>query len=74
MIDLNSDTVEKLRDRYRHIHPLVFHRSCERAKSEVDLFDILENIPKNRPIFWSEDDHAWVHTEDLLLAKNFKLD
>jgi len=72
-MNLNSETKEKLRDRYRHVHPLVFHRSCERATSDVDLFDILENLPEKRPVYWSEDDHGWVCTQDLLLAKNFKL-
>jgi len=71
---INSEIVEKLRDRHRHVHPLIFHRSCERANSDVDLFDILENLPSKRPIYWSEDEHRWVHTQDLLLAKNFKLD
>lgn len=73
-MNFNPETIEKLRDRYRHIHPLIFHRSCERANSEVDLFDILEGMPEKKPIYWNESSHSWVHTRDLFLSENFRLD
>ena len=60
---LDQKIVEKLRERYKDIHPLIFHRSLEHAKTEVELFDILESMPKNYPIVWSEDNFCWVKTD-----------
>jgi hypothetical protein len=56
---------EKLRERYSHIHPAIFHRSCECANSAGDLFDILEGIPQRYPIFWSDRRHQWVTVKDI---------
>lgn len=44
MIDVNSEAVLKIKERYNQIHPLVVHRSVERAKSPGDLFDILDSL------------------------------
>jgi len=60
---LDQKIVEKLRERYKDIHPLIFHRSLEHSKTEVELFDILESMPKNYPIVWSEDKFCWVKTD-----------
>jgi hypothetical protein len=48
-----------LQIRYSHIHPLIFMRSLEKAKSNGELFDILETIPKEYPIRWDEDNRCW---------------
>jgi len=68
---LDPIVVEKLRERYNKVHPLIFHRSVEHAKSAGELFDILETIPRRLPILWDEQKHQWVHTEDLTLESNF---
>lgn len=44
MIDFESDAVVKIKERYNQIHPLIVHRSMERAKSPGDLFDILDYL------------------------------
>ena len=69
---LDQKIVEKLRERYKDIHPLIFHRSLEHAKTEVELFDILESIPKSYPIVWSEDDFCWIKTDLIVKAKSSK--
>jgi hypothetical protein len=63
-----DDIQVALKARYPHIHPLIFQRSLEKAKSNGDLFDILEGVPKQYPIVWDEKNHCWKYTDDLLQA------
>lgn len=70
---IDETTLEALRKRYPQVHPLLFQRSVERAKSGGDLFDILETVPEVYPILWSDKEHRWVHTDDILQAEQFKL-
>jgi hypothetical protein len=70
---LDHKIVQGLKDRYSHIHPLLFQRSLERAKSNGDLFDILDTVPDRFPIVWDESSSRWVTTDDLLQSKDFSL-
>lgn len=55
------DEIQKsLKDRYYHIHPLIFYRSCEKSRTNGELFDILESMPKSYPIVWDEEKRKWV--------------
>lgn len=63
---------EAMRERYAHLHSLVFQRSVDKAKTHGELFDILETIPDEYPIVWDEEARRWVHTKDLLQAKTVK--
>ena len=56
---LNQEIVNKLKQRYKDIHPLIFHRSLEHSKKEVDLFDLLDSFPKAYPVAWDEDNFCW---------------
>lgn len=56
----------KLRERYTHVHPLIFSRSCSYAKNLGELFDILEGIPKKYPIIWDDKEKQWVTVDDVL--------
>lgn len=71
-VDRTSDLIQKLRQRYPNLPPLLFHRSIERARSNGDLFDILDGCPAKYPITWSESDYCWVTTDDLFLKRNFR--
>lgn len=62
-----SSVQEALRDRYAHLHPLLFHRSVEKARTDGELFDLLESV-NEYPIIWDEDARAWKKT-DLLLVR-----
>lgn len=64
--------VKKLKDRYKGIHPLVFHRSLERANNLGELFDILETVPEY-PMVWNEDIRRWEKTKDISQQGKFKL-
>jgi len=72
MIDENI--LDGLRARYSSIHPLIFHRSVEKASSPGDLFDILDLFPEKYPVIWSEEDHRWVTTNDLVQINKFDME
>ena len=63
------ETVDVLRKRYPKLHLLVFQRSVEKARNDVELFDILESIPEEMPVLWDEKLRRWVNTDDLMQAK-----
>jgi len=58
---LNEKIVAKLKERY-NLHPLIFHRSVERAKTDVELFDTLESFPNKYPVVWNDKKRCWVTT------------
>jgi hypothetical protein len=58
--------IQSLRERYSHIHPLIFKRSCEKAVTNGELFDILSSLPENYPIIWCDKDKMWKHIDNLL--------
>jgi hypothetical protein len=57
-----------LRERYKDKHPLLFQRSVEHAKTNGELFDIMESMPE-LPVVWDHDSRRWV-TTDLVQSKN----
>ncbi len=69
---LDEETVDKLKDRYPQMHPLLFNRSVERARSVGELFDILESVPTEYPVVWSEEEYRWAHTNDLFQLEGLK--
>ena len=71
---LNKDIIVSLEKRYKDIHPLIFRRSVDHARSDVDLFDILDSFPKKYPLTWSEQNRRWVIVNnDLFLASKFRI-
>lgn len=58
----------KLRQRYGSLHPLLFSRSVEKAKTVSELFDILDTVP-DLPVTWDETKRRWVSISDPLLSK-----
>jgi len=67
------DSVQKaLRNRYPDVHPLIFQRSVEKAKTNGELFDILETIPQEFPLVWCEEKRVWEYTDDLLQNQKHK--
>lgn len=60
-----DDVQDALRKRYQHLHPLIFARSVERAETNGELFDILEEFPVEYPVVWDDSQRKWVFTEDL---------
>lgn len=68
---ISKEMTDVLRVKYSSVNALMFHRSKERAKTAGELFDILDTIPEEFPIVWSEEDKRWVTTKDLFQAKTF---
>jgi len=55
-----DEVQEALRNRYPNVHPLVWHRSVEYAKTNGELFDIMESMPLEMPIVWDNEQRTWV--------------
>lgn len=58
-----------LKKRYENLHPLIFHRSVEKAKDLGELFEILEGIPPSPPLSWDESKRRWVKDYDIIGKK-----
>ena len=71
---IDPKALEGLRQRYTHIHPLIFHRSIEKSSTAGELFDILDTFPDKYPVFWNDDTHRWEYTQDLTLSSRFEFD
>jgi hypothetical protein len=69
---LTDEAIQPLKSRYAHVHPLIFHRSCEKACTVGELFDILDTIPQSFPIIWNGETKRWEKTDDLFQSKNFQ--
>lgn len=62
---IDDNALANFRAKYSRVHPLVFHRSLERAVSALDLFEILESVPKEVPFSWDEGSRSWRRDEDV---------
>lgn len=58
-----DDVQRALRERYPQVHPLLFHRCVEKAKTNGELFDLLESLPEEYPIQWDDKQRVWVSTD-----------
>ena len=67
-----DEVQEALKERYAHLHPLLFQRCLEKAKTNGELFDLLESIPDEFPVVWDDDKRQWIHTEDLLQSESVR--
>jgi hypothetical protein len=70
---IDEEFVVKLRERYKNIHQLIFHRSLERAETPGDLFDILDSFPNKYPLVWDDDERHWAMTDDISQVSRFDL-
>jgi hypothetical protein len=64
--------IEVLKKRYQNLNTLVFYRSLEKARDQMDLFEILESVPRKLPFSWDENEHAWVRDDDIIAQKKLK--
>jgi hypothetical protein len=69
---IDKEIVEKMKPRYPHIHPLIFHRAAEKAKTAGELFDLLESFPNEYPLLIEEG--GWSFTNDLYQSRKFKIE
>lgn len=67
-----DDIQKALEQRYPDLHPLLFSRSIEYARTNGELFDILETVPKQMPVVWNHKQRRWVVAVDLLQRKKKK--
>ena len=71
-MEIDEETASNLKKRYAHLHPLLVHRSIERAKNLIDLFEMLEQVPKKYPVVWSEEKRLWIKEADVMAKKQLK--
>lgn len=64
--------IDSFKKSYKNIHPLVFHRSLEKSKKSINLFDALQSVPKNGPYFWDDKNKVWKKDYDFLIYKEVK--
>ncbi len=57
---ISEEIINKFKIRYSDLHPLIFHRSVERAMNELELFDILESAYCKPPLKWDDDSRLWI--------------
>lgn len=69
-----QEVVDGLKKKFAEIHPMIFHRSLERARTAGELFDILSEVPTEYPIIWEEESKRWVTTKDLFQSKTLKIE
>ena len=65
LTESQQQIVEKLKERYK-VHPVLFQRLLERAKNEVELFDILDTMPRSFPIAWDIENRRLSSVMDIL--------
>jgi hypothetical protein len=63
-----DDVQKAMRDKFPALHPLLFHRSVEKAKTNGGLFDLLHGMPPSLPIVWDAAAGGWTQTDNLLQA------
>ena len=68
---IDPEVLEKLKERYSSLHPLVIQRSLERVDDCGQLFEILEGFPKEYPVVWDEELHCWGTTDDMFQKNGF---
>lgn len=68
---LDTKVVEKLKEKFSFLPPLLVYRSIERAKSNGDLFDILDTVPEKYPIVWCDKNNRWVSFPELYDNQEF---
>jgi hypothetical protein len=68
---LDEKIVAKLKEKYSNLHPLLFQRSVERAKSNGDLFDIVDTVLDKYPLSWNEKENRWSSLDDPYLVQQF---
>ena len=73
-MEISPELLDKLKQRYDSLYPLIFYRSIQKAKTLSELFDLLESCPKALPIVWDDSENKWIHTNDLVLVSKFDLE
>lgn len=71
---IEKKVINNLKEKYPEIHPLIFQRSVERARSAGELFDILSLFKDEYPVVWCEETRRWVKSVDFTQLGKFNLE
>lgn len=70
-LEIDESALANFRAKYSGVHPLAFQRSLERAASAIELFEILESMPRP-PFSWDDSKRSWVRDEDVMGVEGMK--
>lgn len=58
----SDELVKKLKERYNNIHPLLFARCRERARTDDEFFNFLEDLSTHNwdePVKWDDENRTF---------------
>jgi hypothetical protein len=65
---MDNEIVENIRRKFSSVHPLIFQRSWEKAKTPGELFDLLDTLPP-LPFVWDAEAGCWRTVANLVDPK-----
>ena len=68
---INDQTINCFLSRYTNIHPLIIYRTLDKVSTAGEMFDILEEFPKEYPVSWDSNLKRWVNVDDVILEDSF---
>jgi hypothetical protein len=68
---IDDDMISALKKRYENLNPLVFQRSLEKSESALELFEILDSVPKP-PFSWDDSSKRWIKISDFYFINKAK--
>jgi len=71
---ISPEIINSIKEQFPDIHPLLFHRTVERAENAAHLYTLLLEVPTEFPIIWNEERYVWEHDPDIFLSSRFKVD
>lgn len=72
IIDPEDPVIANFQATYPEMHPLVMHRSLEKASSMVNLFEILAAVPNEGAFSWDDAKRSWVRDGDVMAVDLLK--
>jgi hypothetical protein len=68
---MDDNFINSIRQKYKKIHPLIFHRSLEKSERGSDLFEILQTMPRS-PFYWDDSNKKWCRCLDFICKEKAK--
>lgn len=68
---INEQTISGFLNRYKNIHPLIIYRTADKVNTAGEMFDILEEFPKEYPVSWDSNQKRWTIADDVTLEDTF---
>lgn len=60
---ISNEVIITLKKKFADLNPIVFARSVELANNPGELWDILDDCPKDLPIVWCYEKRRWIKVD-----------